>query len=88
MFHIYMKTFKNLSTKYYQENRERLKIKAHESHENLLKEQKKKSDCYRNLSEDEKKNWMIIKKSIKKWEKKHFIIITKKYSNLENFACL
>ena len=52
MFHIYIKTLKNLSTKYYQENRERLKIKAHERHQNLFKEQKKKSNCYKNLSEN------------------------------------
>ena len=52
LFHIYIKTLKNLSTKYYQENRERLKIKAHERHQNLFKEQKKKSNCYKNLSEN------------------------------------
>ena len=35
---------KNLSTKYYQENKERLQEKAHERYQNLSKEEKKKND--------------------------------------------
>ena len=50
---------KNLSTKYYQENRERLKKKACERYQNLSKEEKEKNNnmvvnVTKNLSEDEK----------------------------------
>ena len=34
--------FKNLSAKYYQENKERLEMKAHERYQNLSKEEKEK----------------------------------------------
>ena len=37
---------KNLSTKYYQENRERLKKKACERYQNLSKEEKEKKQQY------------------------------------------
>ena len=50
---------KNLSAKYYQENKERLQKKACERYQNLSKEKKEKKrqygrECYQNLSEDEK----------------------------------
>ena len=50
---------KNLSAKYYQENKERLEKKARERYQNLSKEEKEKKrqygrECYKNLSEDEK----------------------------------
>ena len=50
---------KNLSAKYYQENKERLQKKAYERYQNLSKEKKEKKrqygrECYQNLSEDEK----------------------------------
>ena len=97
LFHIYLKTFKNLSAKYYPENREKLKIKAHERHLSLLKEQKKKSNNMvvniRKISQNMKKEkqnktgW-VQKKVLKNDKKTHFIIIIKKYSNLEDFASL
>ena len=51
--------FKNLSAKYYQENKERLQKKAHERYQNLSKEEKEKKqqygrERYKNLSEDGK----------------------------------
>ena len=50
---------KNLSAKYYQENKERLQKKAHKRYQNLSKEEKeKKRQCgrerYKNLSGNEK----------------------------------
>ena len=49
---------KNLSAKYYQENKETLQKKACERNQNLSKEVKEKKqqhsrECYENLSEDE-----------------------------------
>ena len=49
---------KNLSAKYYQENKERLQEKARERYQNPSKEEKdkKQQNCcerYKNLSEDE-----------------------------------
>ena len=46
---------KNLSGKYYQENKERLQKKAHERYQNLSKEEKEKKqqydlERYKNLS--------------------------------------
>ena len=48
---------KTLLVKYYQENKERLQIKACERYQNILKEEKEKKqqsdrECYINLSED------------------------------------
>ena len=45
---------KNLSANYYQENKERLQIKAHERYQNLSKEEKEKKwqyshEQYKNL---------------------------------------
>ena len=49
---------KNSLAKYYQENKERLHRKAHERHQSLSKEDKKKTTKWlptiRNLSEDKK----------------------------------
>ena len=62
---------KNLSAKYYQENKERLQKKARERYENLSNKEKEKKrqygqERYKNLSEDEKKKkkWLIIEKNI------------------------
>ena len=40
MFFIYVKLSKNVSAKYYQENKERLQKKARETYQNLSKEKK------------------------------------------------
>ena len=50
---------KNLSTKYYQENKERLQKKAHERSQNIFEEKNEKKrqygrEHYNNLPEDEK----------------------------------
>ena len=69
---------KNLSAKYYQENKERLQRKACKDIKIFLKKKKKKkqeydSKRYKNLSEDEK-NCLIKEINITQNEKKHFII--------------
>ena len=51
--------YKNLLAKYYQGNKERLRKKARERHQNLSKEEKEKRyqygrERYKNLSENEK----------------------------------
>ena len=57
----------------------------------LKRKKKKKRKCsresYKNLSEDEKINWSSVEKKLQN-EKKRFIIIIRKYFNLENFASL
>ena len=57
-FFMYIKMSKNSLAKYYQENKERLHRKAHERHQILSKEDKKKTTKWlptiRNLSEDRK----------------------------------
>ena len=58
---------KNLSAKYYQENKERLQKKACERYQNLSKEKKEKKrqygrECYQNLSEDEKNKLVEYRK--------------------------
>ena len=61
---------KNLSAKYYQENKERLQEKARERYQNLSKEEKDKNqhygcERYKNLSEDEKqKSLLSVEKNI------------------------
>ena len=45
-FFIYIKICKNLSAKYYQENKERLQQKARERYQNLFKEEKEKKRQY------------------------------------------
>ena len=58
----------NLSAKYYQENKERLKKKARERYQNLSKEEKKKRqygrECYKNLLKDEKDELVEYRKNI------------------------
>ena len=61
---------KNLSAKYYQENKEALQKKACERNQNLSKEVKEKNqqhsrECYENLSEDENN-------TLAEYRKKHY----------------
>ena len=56
--------FKNLSAKYYQENKESPREKAPERYQNLSREEKEKKQeyghkRYKNLSEDEKKTGCV-----------------------------
>ena len=65
-FHIYKKS-KNLSVKYYQENKERLQEKVRERYQNLFKEEKEKKqqygrESYKNFSEDEKNKLVEYRK--------------------------
>ena len=58
---------KNLSTKYYQENKERQQKKARERYQNLSKEKKEKKqqygrERYKNLSENEKQKLVECRK--------------------------
>ena len=53
---------KNLSPKYFRDNKERLQKKSREK-----KQQYSREHC-KNLSEDEKQNWLSIEKNIIKWE--------------------
>ena len=95
LFFIYKETSKNLPSKYYQENKERLNAqlnRAREKYQQFSKEKKiKKSDnMVVNVTKipQKMKNrslWSIEK--ILKNERKHFIIIIRKYFNLENFSC-
>ena len=68
---------KNLSAKYYQENKERLQEKACERHQNLSKDKKEKKqqygcERYKNLSDDEKQKLVEYRKNIIKSEKMPF----------------
>ena len=69
-FFPYKKISKNLSAKYYQENKERLQRKARERYQNLSTEKEKKQqygrERYKNLSEDEKNKQKNNKKNKKK----------------------
>ena len=58
---------KNLSGKYYQENKERLIKRACERYQSLSKEEKEKKEqyghaCYKNLSENEKQKLVEYRK--------------------------
>ena len=58
---------KNLSVKYYQENKERQQKKARERYQNLSKEKKEKKqqygrERYKNLSENEKQKLVECRK--------------------------
>ena len=60
---------RNLSAKYYQENKERLQRKARERYQNLFKEEKEKKqqndrERYKNISEDEKQKLVEYRKKI------------------------
>ena len=52
------------------------------------KKQQYGHDPYKNLSEDEKQKLVEYRKKYYRIRKKYFIIIIRKYSNLENFAFL
>ena len=59
--------FKNLSARYYQENKEKLQRKAREGYQNLSKEEKKRQygrERYKNLSEDEKEKLVESRKKV------------------------
>ena len=80
---------KNLSTKYYQENKERLQKKVEKDIKIFQKKQKKNStnmvvNVTRISQKMKKINWLSIEKN----EKKRFIIIIRQYFNLEKFASL
>ena len=65
---------KNLSAKYYQENKERLQNKACGRYQNRSTEEKERKqqsgrERYKNFSEDEKNELFQYRKNIKKWEK-------------------
>ena len=59
---------KNLSAKYYQENKERPQKNARERYQNLSKEDKEKKkqeydcECYKNFSEDEQNKQVDYRK--------------------------
>ena len=77
----------NLSPNYYQQNKERLRKKSRERYQSLPKEEKEKKQQYsrehcKNLSENEKINWLSMEKILQN-KKKHFIIIVRKKFNLE-----
>ena len=74
LFSIYIKISNNLSSKYYQENKERLQKKACEIHQNLSDEEKEKQRHYgqdrnQNLSEDEEQKLFEYRKNIIEEEK-------------------
>ena len=67
-FLIYIKMSKNLSARYYQENKERLQ-KSSWTYQNLPKEEKEQKwhygrECYKNLSKDEKNKLVKYTKKI------------------------
>ena len=72
---IYIKISKNLSAKYYQENKERKKS------DNMVMNATKISQKMKN------KSLLRIEKMVKN-EKKRYIMIERKHFNLENFAFL
>ena len=60
---------KNLSAKYYQENKKRLQKKVLKDIKIFLKKKKKKKqqygcECYKTLSEDEKNKLVVFRKNI------------------------
>ena len=60
---MFIKISKNLSAKYYQENKERLQIKARERYQNLSKEEnEKKATIW---------SWML-QKTLTRWKTKDF----------------
>ena len=92
-FFIYIKMSKNLSAKYYQENKERLQKKSRKRYQNLSKEEKGKKqqygrERYKNLSEEKKQKLVEYRKKILQNEKKIYIIIIRKYFNSENLTSL
>ena len=61
-----MKIPKYSSFKYYQENKKRLQTKLVKNFQVFGKKKKQQYGCeqYKNLSEDEKKSWLSLEKSI------------------------
>ena len=57
--------YRNLSAKYYQENKEKLQKKADERCQILSKEEKKKKNCQKKKS----RSFLSIEKNITEWEK-------------------
>ena len=59
---------KSLSSKYHQENQERLQKKARKRYQNLSNEKKKKQqyghELYKSFSENKKINWLSIEQNI------------------------
>ena len=84
---------KCLSAKYYQGNKEKLQMKTSERYQNLSQEEKEQKrqydrELYKNLSENEKNKLVEYRKKYYKMRKDRFIIIIRKYFDLENFASL
>ena len=80
--YLLLKMFKNLSAKYYQENKERLQEKACERYQNLSKEKKEKKrqyghDHYKNCLQVEKQKLVEYKKNIIEWEKMFYYYYNK-----------
>ena len=70
--------FKNLSAKYYQENKERFRKKARERYQNLSKEEKEKKrqyDCerYKSLLENGKQKLVEYRKKYYRMRKNVFL---------------
>ena len=87
---MYIKMFRNLSAKYYQENKEILQKKLLKDIKIFLRKKKKKSNNMvvniTKISQKIKKvSWLSLEKDIKN-QKKRFLIIIRKHFNLENFA--
>ena len=77
-FFIYIKISTNLSAKYYQKNNERLQKKFVKDIKIFIKKKKDKKrqyGCkqYKNLPENEKKAWKVLKKIL--WNEKDCLII-------------
>ena len=69
LFFTYIKIYKLLSAKYYQENKERLQKKALERYQNLSKEEKEKNhnmvvNVTKISQKMKKRNWLSIDKNI------------------------
>ena len=76
--YLLLKMFKNLSAKYYQENKERLQEKACERYQNLSKEKKEKKRQY---GRDHYKNRLQV-------EKQKLVEYTKKYYRMRKNVLL
>ena len=84
---------KNLSAKYYQEDKERLKKTLWMISKSFYRKKRKKATIWSWMLEKSLRRWkkisrFCIEKYMIKWEKKCFIVILKNYFNLEQFASL
>ena len=82
---------KNLSAKYYQENKDRLQKKSRERYQNLSKEGKEKMTIWSWTLQKSLGRWKKLveyRKKINMEREKRFIKVIKKYFNLENFTSL